>query len=103
VAGAEGPWVRIRHRAVFTNGAVFTAPFVLYYADLRAWTAGQHVALYDHSRYPQNPLTILDANPAGASSPWPPVPYVGVPVKHGLYVSFSATAFTGVLGVGFDR
>jgi len=103
MAGAEGPWVRIRHRAVTGNGAVFTRAVVLYYADLRAWTAGQHVTLYDHSTAPQNQLTFLDAPAAGASSPWPPVPYVGVPVKSGLYVSWSATAFTGTLGVGFER
>lgn len=97
------PWVKVRHRAVFTNGAVFTRPQVVYYAELRALTAGGHVALYDHSRFPQNLLTHLDAAGNGASSPWPPVPYTAVPVQYGLYVSFSATAFTGVLGIGYER
>lgn len=99
----ESPWKRVRYAMRQSSGVVVSRPGRLYWAEIRAGSAAQSVTLFDHTSLPQNLLTRLDAPANGVSSPWPPVPYVSCPVERGIYVSFSATAFTGLVGIGWER
>lgn len=99
----ESPWKAVRYATRQSSGVVVSRPGRLYWAEIRAGSAAQSVTLFDHTSLPHNLLTRLDAPANGVSSPWPPVPYVSVPLERGLYVSYSATAFSGVLGAGWER
>ena len=66
-------------------------------------TAAQAARLYDHTFLPQNPLAMLAAPAFEAGTPFPPKERVSIGLLRGLYVSFSATGFTGGLMTAFER
>ena len=94
-------WKGIRYRTITNNGQLWSKDTRLYFIELAAWTAEQHAAIYDHTRYPQNLITQLDATPLAKSEPFPPIKGVTLPIERGVYVSYSNTAFTGAVTLGF--
>ena len=76
-------------------GRVFEVRFVVY-------TAATAVAyLFDHSRYPQNPIGTLNAG-GGLPDTYPRQP-IALPMRRGVYVSFSMGSGCTDVGIAFGR
>ena len=92
----------IRYRTMSGNGQLWSQPTRLYFAEAFAHTQPTAVYLYDHTRFPQNLITVLCATPEAKSEKFPPVD-VTIPIERGVYVSFSQSAFvTGGVTLGFS-
>jgi hypothetical protein len=99
----RGRWRGIRYRSVSGNGQLWSTPTNLYFIELAAGLAAQQAAIYDHTRYPQNLITQLNATAESKSEPFPPKD-VTLKIERGVYVSYSAVgvAITGPVTLGFS-
>jgi hypothetical protein len=96
------PWKGIRYRTVTNTGQLWSTPLnKVLFLQAGAWTQPQSAAFYDHTRYPQNFITRLNATAESESEKWPPAD-VTVPIENGVYVSFSQSALlTGFATIGW--
>lgn len=99
--GERIPFESIQYRTVFNTGQVWSKNTRLYFAELRAYSLSQQCVLYDHTRFPQNPIVELAARPFRASDPFPPKD-VKLVIERGVYVSYSNVMATGGLTIGFN-
>ena len=96
-------WRGIRYRTIQATGQLWSTPMNLAFLEAACHTFPTVAYVYDHTRYPQNLVTILAATPEAHSEKWPPQDNVSVPIERGLYVSYShaPVGLTGAVTVGW--
>ena len=96
-------WTGIRFQTRVGTGQLWSLPTRLFFIELAAGTHPQQAFIYDHTRYPQNLVTQLNATAEAKSEKWPPLDGVTVPIERGVYVSYShvPVGLSGPVTLGF--
>jgi hypothetical protein len=95
----DSRWRGIRWRPLEASGQLWSTNLRGAFVDLVAQSVTQAAAIYDSFSTPQNLITRLVAAP-GQRDYWPRKD-VTFQAERGVYVSFSTTALTGTVTLGW--